>query len=53
MSAVLALVLSLIMTPEAARARQGPMLFGSGQATFLTARAGGTRATRSGWPGCG
>ena len=35
MSAVLALVLSLVMSPEAARARQGPMLFGSGQATFL------------------
>jgi len=34
-SAVLALVLSLVMSPEAARARQGPMLFGSGQATFL------------------
>jgi hypothetical protein len=34
-SAVLALVLSLTMSPEAARARQGPMLFGSGQATFL------------------
>lgn len=35
MSAVLALVLSLAMSPEAAKARQGPMLFGSGQATFL------------------
>ncbi len=35
MSAVLALVLSLVMSPEAARARQGPMLFGSGPATFL------------------
>ena len=35
MSAVLALVLSLTMSPEAARARQGPMIFGSGQATFL------------------
>ena len=35
MSAVLALVLSLAMSPEAAQARQGPMLFGSGQATFL------------------
>jgi hypothetical protein len=34
-SAVLALVLSLTMSPEAARARQGPMLFGAGQATFL------------------
>jgi hypothetical protein len=34
-SAVLALVLSLTMSPEAARARQGPMLFGGGQATFL------------------
>jgi len=34
-SAVLALVLSLTMSPEAARARQGPLLFGSGQATFL------------------
>jgi hypothetical protein len=34
-SAVLALVLSLTMSPEAARARQGPMIFGSGQATFL------------------
>jgi len=34
-SAVLALVLALTMSPEAARARQGPMLFGSGQATFL------------------
>lgn len=35
MSAVLALLLSLTMSPEAARARQGPMLFGSGQASFL------------------
>ena len=35
MTAVLALVLSLVMSPEAARARQGPMLFGSGKATFL------------------
>lgn len=35
MSAVLALVLSLTLSPEAARARQGPLLFGSGQATFL------------------
>ena len=35
MSAVLALVLSLTMSPEAARARQGPILFGSGPATFL------------------
>ena len=35
MSAVLALVLSLTMSPEAGRARQGPMLFGAGQATFL------------------
>ena len=35
MSAVLALVLSLALSPEAARARQGPMLFGSGQAKFL------------------
>ncbi|MGZ3445230.1 MAG: hypothetical protein ACXWLG_06690 [Myxococcaceae bacterium] len=35
MSAVLALVLSLAMSPEAARARQGPLIFGSGQATFL------------------
>ncbi|HZJ53583.1 MAG TPA: hypothetical protein VFD38_05545 [Myxococcaceae bacterium] len=35
MSAVLALVLSLALSPEAARALQGPMLFGSGQATFL------------------
>lgn len=35
MSAVLALVLSLVMSPEAARARQGPLLFGAGQATFL------------------
>jgi hypothetical protein len=34
-NAVLALVLSLVMSPEAAKARQGPMLFGSGQATFL------------------
>jgi hypothetical protein len=34
-SAVLALVLSLAMSPEAAKARQGPMIFGSGQATFL------------------
>jgi len=34
-SAVLALVLSLTMSPEAARARQGPMVFGAGQATFL------------------
>jgi len=34
-SAILALVLSLTMSPEAARARQGPMIFGSGQATFL------------------
>lgn len=45
MSAVLALVLSLTMSPEAARARQGPMLFGSGQATFLVlgpARPGDT-----------
>ncbi len=35
MSAVLALVLSLAMSPEAARARQGPLLFGAGQAQFL------------------
>lgn len=35
MSAVLALVLSLAMSPEAARARQGPLLFGSGQSTFV------------------
>jgi hypothetical protein len=35
MSAVLALVFSLALSPEAAAARQGPMLFGSGQATFL------------------
>jgi hypothetical protein len=34
-SAVLALVLSLAMSPDAARARQGPLLFGSGQSTFL------------------
>jgi len=33
-SAVLALLLS-VMTPEAAQARQGPLLFGAGQATFL------------------
>jgi hypothetical protein len=32
---VLALVLSLTLSPDASRARQGPMLFGSGQATFL------------------
>ena len=43
MSAVLALVLSLTMTPDAARARQGPMLFGSGQATFLMLGPAGTR----------
>lgn len=35
MSGVLALLLSLVMSPEAALARQGPLLFGSGQATFL------------------
>src|SRR5262249_57662919 len=35
LSAVLALVLSLTMSPEAARARQLPMLFGAGQAPFL------------------
>lgn len=35
MSGVLALVLSLVMSPEAAQARHGPLLFGSGQATFL------------------
>ena len=35
MSAVVALVLSLALSPEAARARQGPVLFGSGPATFL------------------
>ncbi|HUM10647.1 MAG TPA: hypothetical protein VLT82_06830 [Myxococcaceae bacterium] len=35
MSAVLALVLCLTMSPEAARAHQGPLLFGAGQATFL------------------
>jgi hypothetical protein len=34
-SAVLAFVLSLTLSPEAALARQGPMLFGSGEATFL------------------
>jgi hypothetical protein len=34
-SVVLALVLSLAMSPEAAKARQGPMIFGSGQSTFL------------------
>jgi hypothetical protein len=32
---VLALVFSLALSPEAAAARRGPMLFGSGQATFL------------------
>ncbi|HSP19558.1 MAG TPA: hypothetical protein VLQ79_08590 [Myxococcaceae bacterium] len=45
MSAVLALVLSVVMTPEAAQARQGPLLFGAGQASFLVigpARAGDT-----------
>ncbi len=41
MSAVLALVLSLAMAPEAARARQGPLLFGSGQSTVLLAGAAG------------
>lgn len=41
MSAVLALVLSLAMSPEAARARQGPLLFGAGQATFLLAPPSG------------
>ena len=35
MSAVLALILSLTMSPEAANAKQHPVLFGSGQATFL------------------
>jgi len=34
-SAVLALILSLTMSPEAANAKQHPVLFGSGQATFL------------------
>jgi hypothetical protein len=34
-SAVLALVVSLAMSPEAARAREGPLLFGSGQSTFV------------------
>lgn len=32
---MLALVLSLALSPEAAAARQGPMLFGSGQVTLL------------------
>ena len=32
---MLALVLSLALSPEAAVERRGPMLFGSGQATFL------------------
>jgi hypothetical protein len=40
-SAVLALVLSLAMSPEAAKARQGPMIFGSGQSTFLLVGAAG------------
>ena len=35
MSAVLALILSLTMSPEAANAKQQPVLFGSGQSTFL------------------
>jgi hypothetical protein len=34
-NAVLALVLSLAMSPEAARAQRGPLVFGSGPATFL------------------
>jgi hypothetical protein len=34
-SAVLALILSLTMSPEAALAKQQPVLFGSGQSTFL------------------
>ena len=32
---MLALILSLTMSPEAANAKQHPVLFGSGQATFL------------------
>jgi hypothetical protein len=35
LSAVLALILSLTMSPEAAAAKQQPVLFGSGQSTFL------------------
>ena len=35
MSPVLTLMLSLTMSPEAARAHQGPLLFGAGEATFL------------------
>lgn len=45
MSAVLALVLSLAMSPEAARARQGPLLFGSGQSTFVLIGPAGPGAT--------
>ena len=39
--AVLAVGVSLALSPEAAAARQGPMLFGSGQATFLVLGAAG------------
>jgi len=34
-SALLVLLLSWTLSPEAARAKQGPMLFGSGQVVFL------------------
>jgi len=34
-TALLALALSLTLSPEAAHARQGPLLFGSGSSTFL------------------
>lgn len=44
MTAVLALLLA-VMTPQAAQARQGPLLFGAGQATFLVIGPAGPGAT--------
>jgi hypothetical protein len=40
-SGLLAVVLALTMSPEAARAKQGPLLFGSGSSTFLLAAPSG------------